>query len=51
MNTTLTQWFVFTADVSLVVVVFQCVEQVAVVELSSTVRLVPAWNLSNLNMT
>lgn len=48
---TLTLWLIFTANVSLVATVLQCVEQVAVVQLPSTVRFVPAWNLSNLNMT
>lgn len=46
-----TSGFVLAADVSLVVVLFQQVEQVAVVELSGTVGLVPAGNLSNLNVT
>ncbi len=47
----LTLWLVFTADVSTVTVVFQCVEQVAVVELPDAVWLISAWNLRNLNMT
>lgn len=51
MNRALTLWLVFTADVPLVAVVFQRVEQVAVVELSGAVGLVPAWNLSDLSVT
>lgn len=44
----LTQWFVFTADVTLVTMFFQCVEQEAVVQLSGAVRLMPVWDLSDL---
>ena len=47
----LTQRLVFAADVSLVAQVVQSVEQVAVVELSGAVGLVPAGNLSDLNVT
>lgn len=50
-KTVLTQRLVFTADVSLVLQPFQCVEQVSVVQLSGAVRLVPTGNLSHLNMT
>lgn len=44
----LTQWFVFTADVTLVTMFFQCVEQEAVVQLSGAVGLIPVRDLSDL---
>lgn len=44
----LTQWFVFTADVTLVTMFFQCAEEEAVVQLSGAVGLIPVRDLSDL---
>lgn len=47
----LTQRFVFTADVSLIVELFKRTEEITVVQFSRRVRLVSTWDLCNLNMT